>query len=343
MKKRALLQISFTLILLSVIYGFSTYSLRNYTSSSSQEKTPASFRVASADAPIVYMTKDVSSEGLMEIYNALGRKAVGNVAVKLHTGEPGGDNYLSPILIKELVQSVNGTIVECNTAYGGSRATTAMHRQVAIDHGFAAIADVDIMDADGYVSIPVTGGTHLTEDFVGSHFEDYDFFIILSHFKGHQMGGFGGAVKNMSIGIASSMGKSWIHTSGTATSGIMGDHNNFLESMAEAASAVANEMGDSIIYINVMNNLSVDCDCNSHPAAPTMADIGILASLDPVALDQACVDLVYAAPDGQDLIQRMVSLDGIHTLEHAVEIGFGSRTYNLVSIGSATNHITSSF
>ncbi|MHC1771921.1 MAG: DUF362 domain-containing protein [Flexilinea sp.] len=280
------------------------------------------------------MTTNITPEALVAVYEALGREATGNVAVKISTGEPGGTNFLSPDLIKDLVQSVDGTIVECNTAYGGSRASTAMHRQVAEDHGFTAIADVDIMDADGSISLPVAGGTHLTEDMVGANFENYDFVIVLSHFKGHAMGGFGGAIKNMSIGIASSAGKSLIHSAGTSTSGFgMGTRqDDFLESMVEAAKAVADYEGEHILYISVMNKLSVDCDCDSHPADPTMADIGILASLDPVALDQACVDLVYAAPDGQDLIERMESRNGIHTLDHAEEIGLGSQIYTLVSI-----------
>lgn len=287
-----------------------------------------------SETPTVYMTTDISPEGLMAIYEALGREATGTVAVKLSTGEAGGHNYLQPDLIKDLVQSVDGTIVECNTAYGGSRASTAMHLQVAEDHGFTAIADVDIMDAEGSISLPVENGTHLTEDLVGSHFENYDFFVVLSHFKGHAMGGFGGAIKNISIGIASSTGKSLIHSAGTATTGLsLGTpQDDFLESMAEAAKAISDNLDDKILYINVMNRLSVDCDCDSNPAEPDMHDIGILASLDPVALDQACVDLVYAAPDGQSLITRIESRNGIHTLEHAEEIGLGSRTYTLVSI-----------
>lgn len=290
------------------------------------------------DFPSVFMTTDISSKGLMAVYEALGRKAEGNVAVKVHTGEPGGHHFLSPNFIKELVQSVNGTIVECNTAYGGSRASTAMHKQVAIDHGFTAIAPVDIMDEQGYISLSVPNGQNIQEDFVGSHLVNYDFLIVLSHFKGHAMGGFGGAIKNMSIGIASTAGKCWIHSSGNSmTSPWGGAQDPFLESMAEAASAVAGNFGDKIIYINVMNNLSVDCDCDNSPAAPTMKNIGILASLDPVALDQACVDLVYAAPDGRDLIQRMESRNGIHTLEHGEEIGFGSRTYELKSVTTSIN------
>jgi uncharacterized Fe-S center protein len=280
----------------------------------------------------VFMTRDISGAGIMAIYNALAREASGNVAVKISTGEPGGTNFLSPALIKDLVQAVHGTIVESNTAYGGRRASTAMHKQVAEDHGFTAIADVDILDEDGSVSLPVEGGLHLTENLVGSHFENYDFFIILSHFKGHAMGGFGGAIKNTSIGIASSSGKSLIHTAGASTTNPWGGAQDpFLESMAEAAKSVSDRLGagSNILYINVMNKLSVDCDCNSRPAAPDMHDIGILGSLDPVALDKACVDLVYAASDGQSLRMRMESRNGAHTLEHAERIGLGSQVYEL--------------
>lgn len=288
----------------------------------------------SKTTPTVYMTRDISPEGLMDVYKALGREPAGNVAVKLSTGEAGNTHYLSPDLIKDLVQSVNGTIVECNTAYGGSRASTAMHMQVAKDHGFTAIADVDIMDADGSISLPVEGGTRLTENFVGGHFANYDSFLVLSHFKGHAMGGFGGAIKNISIGIASSEGKSWIHSGGTRRSGFGGEQDAFLESMAEAAKAVSDSLdnGQNIMYINVMNHLSIDCDCDGNPTEPDMHDIGIVASTDPVALDQACVDLIYAAEDGQSLIKRIESRNGIHTLEHAEAIGLGSRTYELVSL-----------
>lgn len=299
---------------------------------------PAAATAATATAapalPTVLMTKEISAAGLVKMYEALGRKAAGSVAVKISSGEPGGHNFLSPDLIAPLVQEVNGTIVECNTAYGGGRADTASHRQVMQDHGFAAIAPTDIMDADGTMSLPIVGGKHLTEDVVGSHFADYDFVVNLAHFKGHAMAGFGGVIKNMSIGIASSAGKSLIHSAGAATEGfgMNTPQDDFLESMAEAAKGVADYLGEKVVYINVMNNLSVDCDCDSHPADPTMKDIGILASLDPVALDQACVDLVYAAADGQDLIERMESRHGIHTLEHAEEIGLGSREYELVEV-----------
>lgn len=287
-------------------------------------------------APAVYMTTDISPEGIKKVYEALGRNLTGNVAVKLSTGEAGGSYYLSPDLIKDLVQSVNGTIVECNTAYGGSRANTAMHRQVAEDHGFTAIANVDIMDENGSLSIPVTGGKNLTEDLVGANLEHYDSMMVLSHFKGHSMGGFGGAVKNISIGVGSAEGKLLIHSGGKSRTSWGGaSQDAFLESMAEAASAVIDYMGEeNMLYINVMNNLSVDCDCDSNPVEPDMHDIGILASLDPVALDQACVDLVYAADDGDSLIERMESRNGIHTLEHAETIGAGSRSYELISVDS---------
>ena len=289
-------------------------------------------------ASTVYFTKDISPAGLMAIYEKLGREANGKVAVKLSTGEAGNTHYLSPNLIGELVRKVNGTIVECNTAYGGSRASTAMHKQVAEDHGFTKIANVDIMDEEGEVSLPVTGNgiKHLKEDVVGSHFKNYDFMLVLTHFKGHAMGGFGGALKNISIGIASPKGKVIIHTAGTRDSGSIwyDKQDDFLESMAEAAKAVSDSLdnGKRIMYISVMNHLSVDCDCDGNPAAPDMHDIGILGSLDPVALDQACVDLVYKAPDGASLIKRMESRHGIHTVEHAEAIGLGSRAYDLVSI-----------
>ena len=295
-------------------------------------------KAASApETPVVYMTRDISPAGLDAVYEALGRKADGKVAVKISTGEPGGNHYLKPALIGNLVKKIGGTIVECNTAYGGGRAATADHLKAAADHGFTAIAPVDIMDADGETALPVIGGKHLKEDFVGSHFTDYDFTVVLSHFKGHAMGGFGGALKNISIGIASSAGKAWIHTAGKTKTDLWNNlpaQDDFLESMAEAAKAVADHCGENILYINVMNNLSVDCDCDSHPAAPQMGDIGILASLDPVALDQACVDLVYASeePGKVHLIERMESRHGIHTLEHAAALGVGSREYTLVDL-----------
>ena len=289
-------------------------------------------------APIVYMTEDISPEGLMRIYEALGRKAAGKVAVKVHMGEPGGNNYLKPDLIKDLVVSVDGTFVDSNTAYGGLRTSTAAHMQAAEDHGFTAYASVDILDSEGYISLPIENGKHLTEDLVGSHYENYDFIIVLSHFKGHAMGGFGGAIKNISIGFANPEGKNLIHNAGTSDKNIWvrGSYKQdaFLESMAEAAKAITDDAQDNILYINIMNNLSVDCDCDPSPAAPVLEDIGILASLDPVALDRACVDQVYAADEEKSasLRRRIESRRGTLTLEYAEELGVGSRKYNLVMI-----------
>lgn len=289
------------------------------------------------ETPKVYMFKEISSENLVKIYEALNRKATGKVAVKLSTGEPGVHNFLQPALIKDLVQKVNGTIVECNTAYGGGRADTESHLKAAADHGFTAIAPVDIMDSEGETALPVHGGKHLKENYVGAHYPNYDFTIILSHFKGHAMGGFGGAIKNMSIGIASSTGKAWIHSAGK-TKGNPWENlpaqDDFLESMAEAAKSVAEHCGEKIIYISVANNLSVDCDCDASPEDPKMGDIGILASLDPVALDKACTDLVRASEDHEKihLIERIDSRHGMHTLEYGEQIGLGSQKYELVKL-----------
>lgn len=287
----------------------------------------------SNDTPIVYFTSDIIPEGLMVIYEKLGWNPTEKVAVKLSTGEPPASNYLRPELIKNLVQSVNGTIVECNTAYGGSRAQTAMHYQVAKDHGFTDIADFQILDEDGSMSLTVNGGSVLKENFVGKAFAEYDSYLVLSHFKGHAMAGYGGAIKNISIGLGSSEGKAWIHSGGNMWSG---DQDAFLEAMAEAGKSVSDylENGERIVYINVMNRLSVDCDCDGNPAEPDMHDIGILASTDSVALDQACIDLIYAQKDGDgaSLVNRIESRNGLHTLEHAEEIGLGSRTYQLIDI-----------
>lgn len=284
----------------------------------------------------VYFTKEISPKSLIKIYKALGRKAHGKVAVKLSMGEPGGNNYLKPALIGDFVKLVDGTFIDANTAYGGGRSTTEQHMKTAVDHGFAAIAPVDILDAEGEIKLPVEGGKHLEYDIVGSHFPNYDFVVNLSHFKGHAMGGFGGALKNMSIGIASPSGKSLIHTAGASSTNAFGPvkQDDFLEAMAEAAKAIADHCGDNIIYISVMNNLSVDCDCSSNPADPQMGDIGILASLDPVALDKACVDLVYASEDHGKihLVERMESRNGIHIVEHAENIGMGTTRYKLVPI-----------
>lgn len=288
---------------------------------------------AAQGTPVVYMTRAITPEGLMAVYQALQWEPQGRVAVKLSTGEPPASNYLRPELIAGLVQSLDGTIVECNTAYGGSRAETAMHYQVAEDHGFTATADFQILDEDGSMTLPVQGGTRLSENYVGAAFEDYDSYLVLSHFKGHSMAGYGGAIKNISIGLGSSEGKAWIHSAGSSlTNPWGGDQDAFLESMAEAGKSVSDYLGDQIVYINVMNRLSVDCDCDGNPAEPDMHDIGILASTDPVALDQACIDLVYGAEDGQSLVNRIESRNGLHTLEHAQQIGLGSRSYELVSI-----------
>ena len=288
---------------------------------------------AAQGTPVVYMTQEITTEGLMAVYQALQWEPQGRVAVKLSTGEPPASNYLRPELIAGLVQSLDGTIVECNTAYGGSRAETAMHYQVAEDHGFTAIADFQILDEEGSMTLPMQGGTRLSENYVGAAFEDYDSYLVLSHFKGHSMAGYGGAIKNISIGLGSSEGKAWVHSAGSSrTNPWGGDQDAFLESMAEAGKSVSDYLGDQIVYINVMNRLSVDCDCDGNPAEPDMHDIGILASTDPVALDQACIDLVYGAEDGQSLVNRIESRNGLHTLEHAQQIGLGSRSYELVSI-----------
>ena len=281
----------------------------------------------------VYMTTEISPEGLMNAYQALGVELTGeNTAVKLSTGEP-GSNYLDPDLIKDLVQYVNGTIVECNTAYEGSRTETQMHYQVAEDHGFTDIADFVIMDEDGSVSIPVEGGTRMTENLVGAHFPEYDGFLVLSHLKGHAIAGFGGAIKNISIGMASQEGKCLIHTDGAShTSPWGGAQDPFLECMAEAGKSVQDSLNGNILYNNMLNRLSVDCDCDSSPAEPDMHDIGILASTDPVAIDQASVDLIYEAEDGASLVERMESRNAEHVLQHGEEIGLGNRSYDLVSI-----------
>ena len=289
----------------------------------------------SARVSKVYMFTGITADNLVKIYEALGREATGKVAVKISTGEPGGHNFLDPDLIKDLVQKVNGTIVECNTAYGGGRTNAADHMRAAEEHGFTAIAPVDIMDAEGEVELPLEGGRHLTCDIVGSHFLNYDFVIVLSHFKGHAMGGFGGAIKNMSIGIASANGKRYIHSAGASTTSWGNPaQDDFLESMAEAAKAVADHCGDNILYISVANNLSVDCDCDSSPADPQMGDIGILASLDPVALDKACTDLVRSSDDHGKihLIERIDSRNGMHTLDHAEALGMGSQKYELIRL-----------
>ena len=295
----------------------------------------ASLSAAAEDAPVVYFTSDITAEGLVKIYEALNWTPSGNVAVKISTGEPPASNYLRPELIGDLVRLLDGTIVECNTAYGGSRSSSAMHKQVAADHGFTAIAPFDLLDEEGEVEWPVTGGVRLNRAIVGSHAENYSDWVILSHFKGHQMAGYGGAIKNVAIGMSSPSGKVYVHTAGTKTSGSIwySDQDAWIEALPEMVSGVVDHVGtDHIIYINVMNRLSVDCDCNGYPAEPDIHDIGILASTDPVALDQACIDLVYQAEGNTSLVRRIEQQHGIHALEHGEEIGLGSRTYELVNI-----------
>ena len=297
-----------------------------------QDKTPAK----------VYFIKEINAQNLLKVYDALGRQATGKVAVKLSTGEPGNNNYLNPQLIKDLVQKVDGTIVECNTAYQGGRSNSASHWQAIRDHGFLDIANVDLMDEEDEIQLPVQDTTHIQYNLVGSHLANYDFLINLAHFKGHAIAGFGGVLKNKSIGIASRRGKTNIHSAGRTQNvsrlwNTMASQNDFTESMAAAAQSVADYFGNRILYINVMNNLSVDCDCDSSPAAPEMQDIGILASTDPVALEQACLDLVYAVTptDGNNnrpLIQRIESRGGAHVVEYAERIGLGNRNYEVVRI-----------
>ena len=290
----------------------------------------------------VYFTREISPASLVRVYEALGVTLPGKVAVKISTGEAGNPNYLKPELIQDLVQKLKGTIVECNTAYEGARNDTAAHLQTAKEHGLTEIADVDIMDADGEIEIPVNNGKHLEVDIIGKNFENYDSMLNLAHFKGHPMGGFGGALKNQSIGIASAAGKAYIHTAGKSRDvATLWEHtalqDDFLESMAEAATAVADYMKEQekpIVYINVINNLSVDCDCVATPEAPCMADIGIAGSLDPVALDQACIDMIWNSDDpGRDhFVERVERQNGRLIIDAAARLGLGSKEYELVEL-----------
>jgi len=289
--------------------------------------------------PTVLFCPRITADNLVEVYNRLGRKAKGRTAVKLSTGEAGNPNHLSVDVIKKLVHLVDGTIVECNTAYDGRRCNVPDHMQTAAEHGFTAIAEVDIMDGEGSMELPVTNGKHLTRNLVGRNWRNYDFTLVLSHFKGHPMAGFGGALKNVAIGMASAEGKALIHTAGRSTDvpvdwDNVPPQNDFLESMAEACESVFDRAGDNILFISVANNLSVDCDCVAEPEAVQMKDIGILASLDPVALDQACVDMVYKSDDPGKihLIERMESRGATHLLEYAEQLGLGSREYELVNV-----------
>ena len=284
------------------------------------------------ELPKVYMTKDISASGMMKAYQALGRPAKGKVAIKLHMGEPGNRNYLRPELVKALTEEVKGSFVDSNVYYGSPRANTAGHLQAAKDHGYT-FAPVDILDSEGEVRLPIKGGKRLQEAILGSHYKNYDFIISVAHFKGHAMAGFGGTFKNLAIGVASVNGKGAIHGEpGGGKWSTSGDA--FFEKIVEYTKAVMDDKGENIVYINVLNNLSVDCDCSSSAAHPEMKDIGILASLDPVALDKASVDLIYAAPENErrHLVERIESRNGTYMLKYAEQMGLGSQKYQLVKI-----------
>lgn len=290
----------------------------------------------------VYFTTEITPESLVKVFQALGVAPTGNVAVKISTGESAKSNYLRPELIQGLVKETNATIVECNTAYGGMRDATSSHLNIIEQRGFNEIAKVDIMDSEGVMMIPVRDTTWIKYDIVGSHLELYDFMINLAHFKGHARGGYGGVLKNQSIGVAARSGKCYIHTAGESTTTINGSNtqDSFLESMAAAAQAVHDyfkQEGKDIVYIDVMNNLSVDCDCNPQPAVPEIADIGILASTDPVALDRACLDLIFnyeptPGNNPEPLIGRINELHGTHIVDYSEELGLGIQEYNLICI-----------
>lgn len=287
----------------------------------------------------VYFTKEVSKEALIKVYEALNKELKGKVAVKLHSGEDGNQNYVRPEFVKPLIDKVNGTVVECNTAYNGARNTTEKHEKLMEKHGWTKYFDVDIMDAKEDLKLDVEGGTVLKENYVGKNIENYDSMLVLSHFKGHPMGGFGGALKQLSIGCASTKGKCYIHTAGKSLDpeklwDNLPEQDRFLESMADAAKSVVKYFDDNMAFVNIMCNLSVDCDCCAVAEDPCMKDIGTLASLDPVALDQACIDLIYNSSDkGRDhFVERVESRHGVHTIEAAEKIGVGTREYELINI-----------
>ena len=292
--------------------------------------------------PKVYFTKEISPESLVKIYKALGVETTGRVAVKISTGEGGNTHYLKPPLIRQLVEEVNGIIVECCTAYPGTRMDSKKHWETIHDHGFDSIFAVDLMDEFGDIRIPVQDHKHLRYNIVGNHLPNYDFMINLAHFKGHAMSGFGGVLKNASIGVASTAGKANIHSAGITEDATemwnhIDDQDGFLESMAAAAQAVHNYFRGHVIYINVMNNMSVDCDCDGHPAKPELLDMGIMASLDPVAVDQACLDMVFShqgkpGDDNKPLIERINRQHGTYITDYAEQIGLGSKTYTLVNL-----------
>ena len=288
----------------------------------------------------VYFMKEITPENLIRIYEILGKKLEGKVAVKMHSGEKGNQNYLRPEFVKDLVQHVDGTVVECNTAYEGARNSTEKHRELIKEHEWEKYFPFDLLDAEGPdMELDIPNGTVLKKNYVGKNLKNYQSMLVLSHFKGHAMGGYGGALKQLSIGCASSRGKTLIHTAGytddqTKLFQNLPEQDRFLEAMADAASSVVDYLKGNIVYINVMKNISVDCDCDGNAKAPCMQDIGILASLDPIAIDQACLDLVYGSndPGKEKLIQRIESLHGVHTIEAANELGFGTREYELISI-----------
>jgi uncharacterized Fe-S center protein len=298
--------------------------------------------VAATAQPKVYFTKEITPESLVKIYKALGVEATGRVAVKISTGEGGNTHYLKPQLIRQLVEEVNGTIVECCTAYPGTRMDPKKHWETIHEHGFDSIFAVDLMDEYGDIRIPVKDHKHLRYNIVGNHLPNYDFMINLAHFKGHAMGGFGGVLKNASIGVASTAGKANIHTAGITEDAAdlwnhIDDQDGFLESMAAAAQAVHNYFSGHVIYINVMNNMSVDCDCDGNPAKPELQDMGSMASLDPFAVDQACLDKVFnykgkPGDDNKPLIERINRQHGTYITEYAEQIGLGSKTYTLVNL-----------
>ena len=287
----------------------------------------------------VYFIKEINPENILKIYDALDRRATGKVCVKLSFGESGNPNHLDPALIAPLVKGLNATLVECNTAYQSSRRHSSDHLKTAGEHGFTAIAPIDIMDEEGETALPVKGGKHLNLAYIGKNWLNYDFTVVLSHFKGHPSGGFGGSLKNMAIGMQSSNGKAWVHTAGKNRNADnwwndSPSQDDFLESMAESSKAVMDHAKDNILYISVANNLSVDCDCVAHPAPVQMADIGIFASLDPVALDRACVDAVHNSPDHGKvhLEQRIADRNGTHLLDYAEQLGLGTQKYVLITI-----------
>ncbi len=282
----------------------------------------------------VYFTKEITPQAVVRMYEAMGVKLPGRVAVKLHSGEVGNQNFLRPDFLAPMVAHVEGTIVECNTAYEGKRDTTEAHWETMKLHGWTDIAKVDILDEEGEIELAIPEGQKIRKNYVGKHIENYDSLLVLSHFKGHPMGGFGGALKNISIGLASSHGKAYIHGVGDVNAFWTSDHDSFLESMADASKSVMDYFGGKIAFVNIMKNMSVDCDCCAVAEDPAMGDVGILASLDPVALDQACLDLVYASKDpGRDhLLERIESRNGVHTVEAAAKVGVGSREYRLVEL-----------